>query len=162
MPRMKKPGQNKVVTVAHTTETTLAVVPPPAPEVTTPAPAEAAPAAPVEAAPVEAVTPEVTAPAAPAKTKTKKAKTAKKDDHEKFYKDYDHVVPGSVREPTKDDLKQVTKSHGKVCDIKCVDCKTVFVRNTQDAFQSLRCEACKAEHVKQRRASRSKKAKKGK
>ena len=155
MPRMKKPVQNKVVTVAHTTEATLTVVPS-VPETTTPATEAVATPAPVD--PVVAKGEEI----ATAVEKEEKAKAPKKEDNEKFYKKYDHVVPGSVREPTKDDLKQVTKSHGKVCDIKCVDCKTVFVRNTQDAFQSLRCEACKAEHVKQRRAGRSKKAKKGK
>lgn len=161
MPRMKKPVQNKVVTVAHTTELTVV---PSVPETTTPATEAVATPAPVD--PVVAKAEEIaTAVEKEEKVKApkaKKAKAPKKEDNEKFYKKYDHVVPGSVREPTKDDLKQVTKSHGKVCDIKCVDCKTVFVRNTQDAFQSLRCEACKAEHVKQRRAGRSKKAKKGK
>jgi len=86
--------------------------------------------------------------------RTRKTKTTVKPD---FYKRYHHVVPGSVREPGKVDLRSVTNCHGRVCDVKCVDCKRVFVINTQDAFQCLRCDECKAKRSKERRNERNSK-----
>jgi hypothetical protein len=86
--------------------------------------------------------------------RTRKTKSNVKLD---FYKKYHHVVLGSIRDPSKSDLKIVTKSHGKVCDVKCVDCKKVFTINTQDAFQCVRCDECKVKQAKKRRSEHSKK-----
>ena len=86
--------------------------------------------------------------------KVRKTKSTVKPD---FYKKYPHVVPGSVRDPSNSDLRDVTKSHGKVCDVKCVDCKKVFTINTQDAFQCVRCDECKVKRAKEHRSERSKK-----
>ena len=86
--------------------------------------------------------------------RTRKTKTTVKPD---FYARYHHVVPGSVREPGKVDLRSVTNCHGRVCDVRCVDCKRVFVINTQDAFQCLRCDECKAKRSKERRNERNSK-----
>jgi len=85
--------------------------------------------------------------------RVRKTKTMKPD----FYARYHHVVPGSVREPSKADLKAVSNCHGRVCDVKCVDCKRVFTINTQDAFQCLRCDECKSKRAKERRSERGKK-----
>ncbi len=90
-----------------------------------------------------------------------KPKTTKKaKDYADFYKKYSHVVKGSVREPTKEDLKVLTKCHGRVCTIKCTDCGTERVINVQDAFQVTRCPACKVKAAKEaRKARRAKKTK---
>jgi hypothetical protein len=71
-----------------------------------------------------------------------------------FYGKYPQVVPGSVREPTTADTKAVTHCHGKVCTVRCLDCGTERTVNLQDAFQSQRCQTCKAASVKARRQER--------
>jgi len=71
-----------------------------------------------------------------------------------WYAQFPHVVPGSVREPTAEDLKTLTKCHGKVCTIKCVDTGEKRVINVQDAFQVTRSVKAQAKYLKRRRAER--------
>ena len=53
-----------------------------------------------------------------------------------------------MREPTAKDSAQLSKCHGKVCTVICVEdgCDTERVINVQDAFQSKRCTACQKKH----------------
>ena len=73
-----------------------------------------------------------------------------------FYAKYPHVVAGSVREPTEADLAQLSKCHGKVCTVVCIEegCETERVINVQDAFQSKRCAACQKKHTYNTRKAR--------
>jgi len=72
-------------------------------------------------------------------------------------------VKGSVRDPNAADTKAVSESHGKVCTIKCIECKTERTINCQDAFQVKHCLECKDKLVKARRAQRrAKRAKRSK
>ena len=97
------------------------------------------------------------------KSPTKKTTTPKEKDYTEFYKKYPHVVKGSVRDPNAADTKVVSESHGKVCTIKCVECKTERTINCQDAFQVKHCLECKDKLVKARRAQRrAKRAKRSK
>ena len=63
-----------------------------------------------------------------------------------FYSKYPHVIEGSVREPTSEDLEIVNQTHGKVCSISCLDCSELIIANVQDAFQKVRCGTCKVTH----------------
>jgi ribosomal protein S27E len=97
------------------------------------------------------------------KSPTKKTTTPKEKDYTEFYKKYAHVVKGSVRDPNAADTKAVSESHGKVCTIKCIECKTERTINCQDAFQVKHCLECKDKLVKARRAQRrAKRAKRSK
>ena len=74
-----------------------------------------------------------------------------------FYVKYPHVVSDSVREPTAENLMQLSKCHGKVCTVACVEdgCNNERVINVQDAFQSKRCADCQKKHqYATRKASR--------
>ncbi|MCK5601388.1 hypothetical protein KAR91_05960 [Candidatus Pacearchaeota archaeon] len=71
-----------------------------------------------------------------------------------WYALYPHVVADSVREPTAADLKNLSKCHGKVCTITCVDTSKARVINVQDAFQVTRTVEAQANHLKRRRTER--------
>jgi hypothetical protein len=95
---------------------------------------------------------EAEAAAAPAEEKETRADRRLRE----FYAKYPHVVADSVREPTAKDLAQLSKCHGKVCTVVCVEdgCDTERVINVQDAFQSKRCAACQKKHTYNTRKAR--------
>jgi len=93
-----------------------------------------------------------------AKTPVDKASAAKKPGSAAerklavFYSKYAHVVAGSVREPTAEDRKVLSKCHGKVCTIKCVDTGVARTINTQDAFQVKRTAEAQVKYLRTRRS----------
>lgn len=66
-----------------------------------------------------------------------------------FYAKYSHVKAGSVREPNTEEIRNLTKCHGKICTVICEDCREERTINTQDAFQVTRCNKCQARRTRQ-------------
>jgi len=69
-----------------------------------------------------------------------------------FYSKYSHVVNGSVRKATTEEVTTYTWArHGSVCTIKCVGCGVERSVATQDAWQTKQCDDCQRNSLNQRR-----------
>ena len=91
-----------------------------------------------------AATPEVTpSPTVEERAAAKEERRVAKElaKAEAFYAKYPHVVRGSFRESTPEDMAVLKNVHGYVCLIQC-ECGNTRLINTQDAFQVHKCLAC--------------------